>query len=739
MSSPPPGTFSYIMDLSQTPDYGIVTLGDEAAPYMEDRSELIEHPVFRGIIQKCKYYKDLIYDHESDFVPGDEPGQGAGRLDRAAREALADRIAVLEERYNNLTITDDEHIELVELERDIRRLWFYGGDNWNGTEYPNNAPTCHLIKPFFFSVENIEVDVFTPPPVLPLFREYCELEILSSTLESGFGNVQSIWKTTLPRPVAACILHCDLAPEDYVPSLWTVSWGDGCGCDDPNHMHGQDPVSIAGLATGIRHTYSASGDFQFKIAEIANPINTITRTLAIRDSRNIVVRLIRCISCPPGCPECYQCVDGRCVGIFCEEDEYCEDGACMKIPREEFKFVIDTRQTNTGLDGSERTFNIPVSVLAHYNWEIEWGDGATETQSGFGNPEHTGIPHVYQSAGQYTITIKSAPTAMPNAWLRAFGFADRNTGANNRQNKWKVVSPLSPLTPAMFLEIYPASDSTNLVAPDDVGMGMFAGCHGYGFHFGEDFRFSPEWDEIYEVGTNFGHSMFKGCSTLKGLANFNLPQIIEEEDDEEEEENVLLPPVTDRPRLVGRGYACEMFDGCSALVSLPEKFNFPPDIHEVVGHDFGRNMFRGCSALAGLPEDFNISPNIKTTGANFLDGIFANCFNLKDIPENFNFPQGITVVGAWFGLRMFFNCFQIQIPVGFKFPLLSQAELNKTGVFTSVFECDEDMEYPVQEAEATSIINGNPTPNNRRRTFWIAGGQGAARWPDYSYIHEAWR
>ena len=101
MSSLPVGKFSYVMNTTDSSDYGQIVFGDDAVG--KTPTQLREEDFFKYILQKCKYYKGIIYDHEALRIDG----------------------------------------------------WEYGGDNWNGTEFPEHAPTCHLIKPFKFTVENI--------------------------------------------------------------------------------------------------------------------------------------------------------------------------------------------------------------------------------------------------------------------------------------------------------------------------------------------------------------------------------------------------------------------------------------------------------------------------------------------------------------------------------------------------------------------------------------------------------
>jgi hypothetical protein len=56
-----------------------------------------------------------------------------------------------------------------------------------------------------------------------------------------------------------------------------------------------------------------------------------------------------------------------------------------------------------------------------YDWNIDWGDGTTETVSGVSSIDSSGITHAYPDANTYTVTISPANPATPTGWLNAFG------------------------------------------------------------------------------------------------------------------------------------------------------------------------------------------------------------------------------------------------------------------------------------------------------------------------------
>ena len=142
---------------------------------------------------------------------------------------------------------------------------------------------------------------------------------------------------------------------------------------------------------------------------------------------------------------------------------------------EYFKFTIDTRQTNTGTSGTDKTFSIPTSNAFSYNWEIDWGDGSTNTVTGTGATSSAGITKTYAVADQYQITIR--PAGSLNSWFRAFGFWNNTNGANAQTNKNKVFSLSKPLTVAMFANVGAT------VVGGGVCSYMFYGCKGNNFTF----------------------------------------------------------------------------------------------------------------------------------------------------------------------------------------------------------------------------------------------------------------
>ena len=224
---------------------------------------------------------------------------------------------------------------------------------------------------------------------------------------------------------------------------------------------------------------------------------------------------------------------------------------------EEFKFTIDTRQTDTGLnapvasnrhvgfyvDTRRVPYNASGSIGVPYDWWINWGDG-TPLQRVSGVPQNSipsrdYIEKTYATPGRYQITIK--PAQEFNSWLWGFIAAPEH-GINN-----KIVSLDSPLTIAMFAPI------GSRVPRAMSGYNMFAGCRGIDFHLGNGFGFAPEWETVSNAGTGFFSGAFMQSRITAIPDSFNLPQGI---------------------RQCGEFFCSGMFSMCD-LIRVPSAFRFP--------------------------------------------------------------------------------------------------------------------------------------------------------------------
>jgi len=367
---------------------------------------------------------------------------------------------------------------------------------------------------------------------------------------------------------------------------------------------------------------------------------------------------------------------------------------------EEFRFTIDTRQTNTATTTADTTFSIPVSNVFSYNWRVDWGDGSAEqTYASIGANTDAGITHDYAAtgAGRYQITIK--PAGGLNEWFRAFGFAGNTSGANAQENKNKVASLDSLLTVAMF------ANAGATTVGNNVCQLLFYGCRGSGFTLSQKFGFAPEWNNVTTVGNYFCDSMFYNCTSIELLpSRFNLPTGITTTGSyfcnamfracgslTYLPNNFNLPPgITS----IGQNFGSLLFYQCSSLKALPNNFNLPPGIVGSAGStSFAGSMFGECRSLTALPNNFNLPVGITSTGNYFCSQMFHQCISLTSLPSNFNVPAGITTVGPYFCIQLFNNCTSLTaLPSNFNLP---------TGITTvgigfceSMFQnCTNDIPY----------------------------------------------
>ncbi len=334
---------------------------------------------------------------------------------------------------------------------------------------------------------------------------------------------------------------------------------------------------------------------------------------------------------------------------------------------EQFQFEVTVTEAS-------KSFNIPTngylggSYNKTYNWKVNWGDGTDGTYSNVSNSDGEaistnaalaeGIPHTYQTAGTYLITI--TPVGSTDAWLGAFGFASSTGNANNRAKVTKVISPLTCRMTRTQTQItnnvaptyewaYTFYGCTNITMGDEFNLPqdvskvgnnfasyMFYNCSGTGFRMNEEFNLPQD---LSSVGTYFASNMFSNCSGTGFSMNeeFNLPQDLSS---------------------VGAYFAHYMFNNCSgARFSMNEEFNLPQELL-TVGDAFASCMFRDCSGTGfSMNEAFNLPQNLSTVGASFASYMFFGCsgdgFGMN---EEFNLPQDLTTVGTSFADSMFYGC-----------------------------------------------------------------------------------
>ena len=428
-------------------------------------------------------------------------------------------------------------------------------------------------------------------------------------------------------------------------------------------------------------------------------------------------------------------------------------------PERIFKMAITTPAAGT-------TFMIPVASMLDfgvesktYNWNINWGDGTTQTASGTSS-ESGGIPHVYTAAGNYVISI--TPNGSTEAWLAAFGFC--GSGDPNRSaNKSLVTGIPSPLRPEMTRTHAQISATTGLPSFEWADT----------FHGLSNLTQAPTfegWENVSAVGDSFANLMFYWCESLTTLpAGFTLPQGITKVGNNFAcgmfavcERLTTLPAGFNLPRGItsaGNCFADSMFLFCFKLTSLPTGFNLPQGI-TTAGYFFASSMFFSCYKLTSLPAGFNLPQGITTVKNDFADSMFSNCSSLTSLPAGFNLPQGIASVGSNFSASMFSNCSSLtSLPTGFNLPQgittvgSNFADSMFFGAGSATFQINNEFRFPagipanaenafrramqlsaaapVQNRTAASIIGNCPTPNSERNTF-------NAKFVGLAHIHVNW-
>lgn len=88
-------------------------------------------------------------------------------------------------------------------------------------------------------------------------------------------------------------------------------------------------------------------------------------------------------------------------------------GGAPSPPPSPFTFKVDTR--NPGAS-SNTQYKLPTNAAGTYNFVVDWGDGSTDTITGYRQAE---VTHTYSTGGIYTITITGDFTT-----INAFGSGD---------------------------------------------------------------------------------------------------------------------------------------------------------------------------------------------------------------------------------------------------------------------------------------------------------------------------
>ena len=167
---------------------------------------------------------------------------------------------------------------------------------------------------------------------------------------------------------------------------------------------------------------------------------------------------------------------------------------------------------------------------------------------------------------------------------------------------------------------------------------------------------------------------------------------------------------------------------------MNDVFNLPNGI-TTAADSFASYMFYNCSGNAfTIGDAFNLPGGITTAESYFVRSMFQNCgggaFTMNEV---FNLPQNVTNVDIYFAAFMFQNCNGNHFIVNnvFQFPVLTQTQLDQSGIFDSALRGLGSTSS--QTRTAASIINGNPLPGSNKNTF--TGSAGFANW---NYIPTQW-
>jgi len=187
----------------------------------------------------------------------------------------------------------------------------------------------------------------------------------------------------------------------------------------------------------------------------------------------------------------------------------------------------------------------------------------------------------------------------------------------------------------------------------------------------------------------------------------------------------------------GYSFAQGMFYGCSgASFTMNDVYNLPQGI-TTVGNYFADSMFSGCSGASfTMSNVFNLPQSITIVDNYFAAYLFYDCsgdsFTMND---DFSLPQGITSVGSYFAESMFREAggSSFQVNVVFRFPTLTQEQLDLSGVLSSTFY-NMAANTPMQYRSARSIINNTLVPSTARSTFSKNIDIYASPFNDWSFV-----
>lgn len=276
------------------------------------------------------------------------------------------------------------------------------------------------------------------------------------------------------------------------------------------------------------------------------------------------------------------------------------------------------------------TIELPYSTSnAEFNFQINWGDGTTETGITNSNISEKS-KHQYQNAGTYDIKIKGKYESLQTS--------NNSTGTEN-YTKLKKIKQWGT-TGLKYVDFFYCDNLNEIVSPTE---NSFINLLGIGFEY-TDIQNIPEnlFANCPKV-TNF-YSTFKGCNNLTNIPGnlfANCSNVKNFESTFKECSNLTSIPAKLFANCPNVMNFYSTFEGCSKLISIPEKLF--DNCEEV---EYFKRTFRGCNVLTGN------APKLWKRGTNSEEnsyigepngaGCFAGCEGLEnynEIPDYWKYVQ----------------------------------------------------------------------------------------------------
>ena len=271
-------------------------------------------------------------------------------------------------------------------------------------------------------------------------------------------------------------------------------------------------------------------------------------------------------------------------------------------------YVTSDGKTRIEIELTEGRLSPYLSLAVDGNVSIDWGDGSTDVMTGSSLTVRLSQQHVYQSAGQYVITIEVTNGTAAFYSTSTYPLLNKNSGVANENrvytNAVKKAYVGSNINIGTYAFMYCYS-LTSITIPDgitSIGNSAFTSCY------------SLASITIPDGVTSIGSSTFSNCYSLASIA---IPDLVTS---------------------IGSG----AFNNCYPLASI----TIPDGVTSI-----GSSMFASCYCLTSI----TIPDGVTSIG----NSAFASCYCLTSI----TIPDGVTSIGAY----LFTACYSltsITIPDG---------------------------------------------------------------------------